>query len=407
MNWRENPTRVAWLILSVNLLACCLLAVLAPLAVRSFLLHATRTDSVFVEATDGTVQLLPSGAGDPRAVTERRLVDEGSRLVTDPTARALLTVSEDEDGERVLATVQLWQDTSVAISRARTPRFGLSEDPHRLVLDLEKGRVFVATQQNDDRSVDVRLATPQAEIEFGIGTYDVIIGGEETQVRVRAGEAGVRAAGRAVTASGGQRVSVVAGMPPDEPVPDTVNLVLNGSFEGSLAPLWSQFGEVKQGHPAGKVVIIEDEQRRALRFSRRTEDGVPNRVGVEQNVDRDVQGYDSLALRLDLKLLHQSVPGGGEKATEYPVMVDIDYTDIYGKDLHWYQGFYYLPLPPGSPYLAPTGESVPLGVWYSYESPNLFELLSETRPARINSLSIYAIGHDYDSLVSDVALTVR
>ena len=101
------------------------------------------------------------------------------------------------------------------------------------------------------------------------------------------------------------------------------------------------------------------------------------------------------------------MPGGGEKATEYPVMVDLFYTDIYGKDLHWYQGFYYFDPPQGSPYLEPTGERTPFGLWYTYESPNLFELLKETRPARINSVSIYAIGHDYESLVSDVALTVR
>jgi hypothetical protein len=144
-----------------------------------------------------------------------------------------------------------------------------------------------------------------------------------------------------------------------------------------------------------------------VQFSRRQEDGVPNRVGVVQTVDRDVQGYDSLAMRLDLKILYHSVPGGGEQATEYPIMVDLFYTDIYGKDLHWYQGFYQRDLPPNSPYLPPTGEKVPLGIWYTYESPNLFELLQATRPARINSVSIYASGHDYDSLVTDVALTVR
>jgi hypothetical protein len=101
------------------------------------------------------------------------------------------------------------------------------------------------------------------------------------------------------------------------------------------------------------------------------------------------------------------VPGGGYLASEYPVMVDIFYTDIYGKDLHWYQGFYYMDLPAGSPWLQPTGEKIPLSVWYTYESPNLFEQLRDTRPARINSITIYASGHDYDSRVADVALTVR
>jgi hypothetical protein len=155
-------------------------------------------------------------------------------------------------------------------------------------------------------------------------------------------------------------------------------------------------------------VTVEDVgQRQAVRFSRQAEDGAPNRVGVAQTVDRDVQGYDSLVLRMDLQVLNQSVPGGGYLATEYPVMVDIAYTDVYGKDLHWYQGFYYLDLPSGSNYVPPSGEKIPLGVWYTYESPNLFDVLRETRPARINSITVYASGHDYESRVSDVALIVR
>jgi hypothetical protein len=384
-----------------------LLAVIVPVGVRSFLLHSTREHAAFVEATDGTVQLITDRSGDARAVTERRSAPEGSELATDGTAKALLTVSADEAGDRVLATVQLWQNSAVKLTQARAPRFALSRDPHRLKLDHARGRLFLAIQRTDDRDVAVELDTPQGSILLGAGTYDISLDGDTAQVRVRSGEAHVRAGGQEVTAGSGQRVNVSAGTVPGLPVPDTVNLVLNGNFEGSLEPLWTVFTEVKPGHEPGTAELWEEERRTAVRFNRREEDGVPNRVGVVQTVDRDVQGYDSLALRLDLQILYHSVPGGGEKATEYPVMVDLFYTDIYGKDLHWYQGFYQRDLPPGSPYLPPTGEKVPLGIWYTYESPNLFESLQATRPARINSISIYASGHDYDSLVTDVALTVR
>jgi hypothetical protein len=407
MSWRQTPTRVAWLILSASFTVCCLLAVIVPLGVRSFLLHATRGQAAFVEATDGTVQLMTDGSGDARAVTERRAVPEGSQLATDASAKGLLTVSADDVGDHVLATVQLWQNSAVKLLEARTPRFALSSDPHRLKLNHARGRLFLAIQRTDERDVEVELDTPQGSIWLGTGAYDVSLDGDTAQVRVRSGEAQVRAGGQEVTAGSGQRVSVSTGTVPDLPVPDTVNLVLNGNFEGSLEPLWTVFAEVKPGHDPGTAELWEEGRRTAVRLSRKEEDGVPNRVGVVQTVDRDVQGYDSLALRLDLNVMSHSVPGGGEKATEYPVMVDLFYTDIYGKDLHWYQGFYQRDLPAGSPYLPPTGEKVPLGIWYTYESPNLFEALQATRPARINSISIYASGHDYDSLVTDVALTVR
>ena len=265
----------------------------------------------------------------------------------------------------------------------------------------------MATQSVDGRDVSVNLDTPHASITLGIGTFDLTVDADQTQLRVRSGTAEIEAAAQRVNAGSGQRVDIASGLPPALPVPDTVNLILDGAFDSALEPLWEVFAEVKPGHEAGQVVLTDDESRRAVRFSRRTEDGVPNRVGIVQTVNRDVEGYDSLALELDVKVRYQSVPGGGERATEYPIMVDLAYTDIYGKDLHWYQGFYspYQSLP--ATYLQPTGESVPLGIWYTYESPNLFELLGATRPARINSISIYAIGHDYESLVSNVALTVR
>lgn len=422
MTWRQNPIRVAWLIMSVSFVLCVLLAFIVPMTARNFVLHATRARVATATATTGTAQLWTAGATDPTAVTARRPIAEGSRLETDTTAKALLTLAADDAGERVLGIVQLYPNSAVTLQQARTPRFNLSPDPQRIALDLHRGRMAVTAQRIDEREVAVSVTTPQAAVTFGVGTFDIILSDSDTQVRVRSGTARIAAEGQIVTASAGQRVAVAAGRAPDLPIPDTVNLVLNGTFESAFAPLWQEFAEVKTGYRPGTVTMVTDGRRRALRFSRREEDGVPNRVGVTQMVNRDVEGYDSLALQLDLRLTHQSVQGGGQNATEYPLMVDVFFTDSYGKDIHWYKGFYYLDLLPGSPYLTPlredqvpadaayfppTAERVPIGIWYSYESPNLFELLKKTQPARIISISVYAIGHDYESYVSDVGLTVR
>jgi len=407
MDSRQNPQRFAWIVLFVSFFACCFVAVAVPLGARSFLLHSNRPKTAYITALSGTVQVQPPGATDPVAVTERRAVEEGSRLITDDTSRALLTVFAAEPDTEAVATLQLSQDTAVTLQQVRSPRFAWSRDPHLVAALLERGRAFFATQNAKDRDVQARLDTPQAEVRFGIGTVDAIASENETQVRVRSGPAVIAAVGRAVTANSGERVSVATGRPPDLPVPAALNLVLNGTFEDRLTTPWDQVVEVASGLPPGKVTVEDVGQRRAVRFSRQAEDGAPNRVGIAQTVDRDVQGYDSLVLSLDLQLLNQSVPGGGYLATEYPVMVDIAYTDVYGKDLHWYQGFYYLDLPPGSNYVPPSGEKIPLGIWYAYESPNLFDFLRETRPAQINSITVYASGHDYQGQVSDVALIVR
>jgi len=408
VHWRQNPQRVAWIILITSFCACCVLSVAVPLGIRGLVLHATRPRTAYVAATVGTAQLLAPGADDPTAVTERRAVAEGSLVITDDTARALLAISADEAGEQVLATVQLFQNTAVSLKRARTPRFIWSKDSDRITLDLKRGRIAVATQNASSRPIRVRLTTPQASVSFGAGTFDITIEGDETQVRARSGTADVLAAGTQVTAGSGERVSVPAGRPPNLPVPGAFNLVLDGTFSGdNLAPSWHKVVHVAEGYQPGQVAVEMEGQRRVVRFSRRTEDGAHNEAGIQQDLNRDVQGYDSLVLRLDLKLLYQSVPGGGVLASEYPVMVKILYTDIYGKDLEWVQGFYYLDLPPGSTWVRPTGDQIPLGIWYTYESPNLFDLLQDTRPAHINAIIISASGHDYDSMISDVALSVR
>ena len=410
MNWRQNPTRVAWFVLLANLFACCVLAVAVPLGARSFILHSTRAKLANVTATQGTVQVWPPSEKDPVAVPDRRSVTEGSAVVTDDKAKALLTLSSDTAGERLDTTIQLDPNTSIVLQKARAPLFQWSTDPHKIGLDLRKGRIYLTTQREDDRAVQTQVLTPQAELMLDQGAFDVLVQGDQTQVRARSGSGLVQSAGRQVTVNGGERVTVTAGQPPELPVPDTLNLVLDGRFEGRISPPWQNFSSLSQANlEPGKVTLEEVGQGQTVRFTRKTEDGAPNEVGLVQDVNRDVQGYDSLVLRFDLELLNQSVPGGGYQASEYPVMVRIDYTDVNGKDQFWVHGFYYLDLPSGVTWVpADTrGEKIPLGVWYNYESPNLFALLKDARPARINKITIYAAGHDYDSRVSDLALTVR
>ncbi len=94
--------------------------------------------------------------------------------------------------------------------------------------------------------------------------------------------------------------------------------------------------------------------------------------------------------------------------SEFPVRAEINYTSIYGQELTWGYGFYYRD-PEGSNPVVPEhlGTKVTQAQWFTYRSPNLFELLEETRPARINSIRIYASGHNYRSMVSEVSLIAQ
>jgi hypothetical protein len=153
----------------------------------------------------------------------------------------------------------------------------------------------------------------------------------------------------------------------------------------------------------GSVRIIERDGRRVAHFIRQGEENVPTEVGITQEIDKEVNVYDELRIELDLRLMHQSLPGAGYLSSEFPMRVEIEYTDIYGKDLRWGHGFYFRE-PEDPNWKIINGEKVPAFNWYTYVSPNLMELLQETRPARINSIRIYASGWNYQGMVSEAYL---
>ena len=183
------------------------------------------------------------------------------------------------------------------------------------------------------------------------------------------------------------------------------NLLRNGDFSEPELDAW-QAKPVAEGVKPGTVQVYEREGRWVAHFQRDGEDNVNTEVGIIQVVEKDVNVYDDLSIQLDVKLLHQSLSGAGYLSSEYPLRVEITYTDIYGKLLTWGHGFYYRD-PENPNWQIINGEKIPPYIWYTYQSPNLMELLEETRPARINSVRIYASGWNYQSMVSEVYLVAK
>jgi len=85
--------------------------------------------------------------------------------------------------------------------------------------------------------------------------------------------------------------------------------------------------------------------------------------------------------------------------------VRIDYKDIYGNDRVWYHGFFSLD-PAENDFLYPWDEQVPLRTWVTFDSGNLVEVFDEP-PAVITGLTIYASGHSFDALVTEVELLAQ
>jgi hypothetical protein len=112
---------------------------------------------------------------------------------------------------------------------------------------------------------------------------------------------------------------------------------------------------------------------------------------------------------MNVRIISQDITGFGGcgyLGTECPIIVRLDYKDVYGSDREWLHGFY-TGRPAGDWLINWWAEELQLNNWYSYESNNLVEELADAPPAIIKSLRIYASGHNFHARVTEVELLVR
>ncbi len=403
--WRENPQRVAWMILVGSFAVFLFLAISIPLSINSLVRYATVSQPARLEPTLGTLLLYPAPADEPVAVTAPRDdVVEGGRIVAaDDSTQGTLGLVGEAGADEVLGSVQIYPGTALDVLRLRRPLFNRSQEPYQVRLRLEEGQARIFTNSGDKRALDVELETPHGVITLAAGSYQVSVDPERTDITVRSGEARLAHANDGSLAV---RSGLRAWMTSDDFAHDAVaaeqNLLNNGDFSEPVLNTWQSYVVADNVVP-GSVRVIEREGRRVAYLSRQGEENVPTEVGITQSVEKDVNVFDSLSIMLDVKLLSQSLSGAGYLSSEFPLRVEITYTDIYGKVLTWGHGFYFRD-PENENWRIINGEKIPPYLWYTYQSPNLLELLKDTRPARINSVRIYASGWNYQSMVSEVYL---
>ncbi len=410
--FRNNPVRTAWLVMVTAFVLCCLLAISIPLATRGFLLYATDARPLQLNVIDGAVLVTSIKTRGTQAVVSHGLVNEDQRVATDEKSSAVLTFYADEQAQESLATITLYNNASFLLTTARVPRFGYSGEPDRLNLYLEHGRIRVSPSRRAERPISVVVETPHGLARFPDGNYSVEVRNEETQVTTRGGEATVIAGGQTLIVPAGQRTRVASGQAPAAPQSVEEDLLANGSFAGSLDG-WSSksFVDVRedaqQNVGIGSVQLITRDGRQAVLFARRGQEGVHAETEIRQDLNVDVRDFDSLNVTFYVQLLFQSLQGAGMQSSEFPLAVQLSYNDIYGTERLWTAGFYYLDLDASRPWPLRNVQKIPSGVWYAYESPNLIELLKDTRPSHINWIRFYASGYNYESLVSEAELLVR
>jgi hypothetical protein len=402
---RKNPERLAWVVLLASFFTCIGLTIAIPLGARAFVLFSQQEQNVTLEVQRGPLRVTWAGRGEPIAIAEERSdIPERTVVTTDLTEGRLVMHAPQEDNP-VVASIQLYNNTRVALSSARSPRFPISQLPHQIALVMTTGRVRINVSSTESRPTVTEVRTPHGTITLTEGSYEVKVN-TTTEVTVRYGQAEIRTGQFTASLEPAQRAAVSNGKIGD-PLPAIRNLVANGDFQAELDGWATYSKQTDPGQPSGNIGIVANEGRRVVDFYR---DGSNHaEVGIRQEIDYDVRDFTSLELHLAMRVISEDIAGFGGcgyLGSECPIIVRIDYKDIYGSDQEWYHGFY-IGAPKSDWLIQGWADPVQPGTWQTYDSKNLMQELADAPPALIQSLTIYASGHSFHAMATEVELLAQ
>lgn len=388
---RRRPEHLAWLILLLSFGLCVLLSVAVPSAAAWFIANATVEVPASLEAIgSGTVLVRRFGTDQAVGATQNPFaVGAGDQVRTDAAARALLFFGDGSN-------IELRPQTAVTLLESRLSRF--NRNLSAVAFRLEAGRLIISVGLPETSRRWFRAQAGGAQLSLQEGSYLLDMGREGIEVAVRLGEAVVAASGHTLYLKGGQRSLIAPGEPPQGPLPLGKDLLVNGDFQDGLYG-WTKGHIVEEG-PAGEVAIVSSEGGRALRFLRQGARKHGENY-VVQYVNRDVSDFQWLELSLDMKLVHQSLSGGGVRGSEYPLHIRLKYRDANGREHTWIKEFYYQNTV-GHPTSIYSEEKSP-NTWFRFRQ-NLLDPDVGPRPFYLYELIIAASGHDYESWVENVKL---
>ena len=398
---KNNPERKAWIILLSAFGAFCTLCAVVPSSLYWYAINATTPYLSEVTSVRGTV-LLTDGTADltsPLLDGNTITIQENFTITTDDTSQAILTFPDD-------SSLTMYSDTSITLREIREPRFSFSYRPALINIEVQKGRVR-ATASRSRTDLNFNLLTPQAQIALQQGSFSIEVDDQETQVTTRLGQADMTSGDETINLSQGQRAVAQVGTKPTGPLPAAKNILSNSEFSLTFTDTWRIYVEEPIEGVTTTVNVQPFEDRKVLVLKSEGRDNVHTETGVIQEVNKDIRDFQSVRLFAEVRLIEQSLPGGGQLGSEFPIMVHVAYKDADNNDRDWFHGFYYKPPPENYIlYNQPdnSNEALARFIWYPYESVNLLTTLGPAKPVFIKSIRIYASGWIYESMVANISL---
>jgi hypothetical protein len=407
----------AWILLLAGFAVFLVLLMFAGSTAYSYVVDGTEARTATLEVVSGQSLLQRSrGDDDWRLVTNISTVREGDQISTGSATAGWLTLFDQ-------STVEISENSLVHVRQMRTSR--LFRD--RKVMELEpiRGTIYVGMAPRGDfnsselhvRSgpVSVRM---RDEIRTGqTGSFLVEtqrqdpLGDESdpllsVRVAVLRGEAMLETEHATQALEADQQIVVEPSGEHGEITTAKRELIRNGDFSRQLAD-WIEFHET-QGDPAGETGTIErvpvdniSSSGAAVQISRSSRVGDNWETGIQQSIGQSLRVHSSLNLSFDVRIDEQQPLGGGDRQTEYPLIVRLNYIDLHGQNREWWHGFY-IQEDPANTVPEERATLIERGEWVSINEDlrNLTPL-----PRQISSITLYSSGHNYRTYVTNVSLT--
>ncbi|MCB0226687.1 MAG: FecR domain-containing protein, partial [Anaerolineae bacterium] len=199
---KRNPERTAWIVLLTAFGSFCLLAVLCPASIYWYIMNATDPLPVELTSVRGIVLVDDAATEFSFSIMDGQTVplNVTQSVATDNTSQAILTFTDD-------SSLTLYGDTSIVLQLAQEPRYGLSNHPTEIGVEVKKGRVR-ATASRGQADLWFNIQTPDADILLDQGSYSVEVNEDLTQVTTRLGQAEVNSGGETIILGQGERAVV-------------------------------------------------------------------------------------------------------------------------------------------------------------------------------------------------------
>lgn len=413
-----HPQRVAWATILGALLIFCLLCISTVVVVRWFVFDSPTELSVRLHVGRGTVGLAPPD--DPtteQAIRAPASVPRGSRMTTDNQAQGYLSFADPYSGE-MIATAFLRNNTQISLLTANRPRFNVSDNAYTIRLGGLNGWLEVWVNSDIERAVQIEVDSPFGLTRISEGGSYLIEHTQNTLTLIaRAGSATlIASSGQTQHVSAGHKAAVDAAAAEVRVGAGLLDLLPNSLFGESED--WPRqwvcafFPSPDDPNgPPGQFPIETVGGRRVYHLYRLHPDAGPGETGCQQTFSGglDIMPYESVRLRVMMRVDYQEISACGEQGSECPVMLRMAYEDRDGNDYLWVHGFYAEATPNIGRTTCDTclepHEQINREAWYVYESPNLLtDLPEDRRPALIEELRFTASGHKVDVMIGEVSL---